>query len=156
MVQLLPLHLRQSFITTRPKASAEPLFDPEANICHIHKTTCFREHASERIEWVSKVASIAVGSPGIPLRYRGCGPRCLDFLEQLWKLIKGGSCVYMHSNISQPFRTALLGFFDPCKVHWPCFRYFLICSNEPPLSASWMVMAFRFSSGIHSPVIGWG
>lgn len=68
-------------------------FDPLANICrspaHPEEERPFHRHAVERLEWVSeacltpgKMASGRQGARTIPIRHRGCGIRCLDWLEE--------------------------------------------------------------------------
>ena len=41
-------------------------------------------HAEERYTWVSELAGVRVGETtgGVPLLWRGCGPGCLDFLDE--------------------------------------------------------------------------
>src|SRR6266851_4660653 len=41
-------------------------------------------HAEERYTWVSELAGVRVGETtgGVPLLWRGCGPGCLDFLNE--------------------------------------------------------------------------
>jgi hypothetical protein len=40
--------------------------------------------AEERYTWVNELAGVRVGETtgGVPLLWRGCGPGCLDFLDE--------------------------------------------------------------------------
>lgn len=75
-------------------------FDPLSHVCrspaHAGHARVFYRPAVERFEWVSeaslKPAAAAVAQPptkkrgsdvrNIPIRWRGCGPTCLDWLEE--------------------------------------------------------------------------
>ncbi|KAK4055186.1 hypothetical protein OIV83_000466 [Microbotryomycetes sp. JL201] len=63
-------------------------FDPLSNVCrspaHGGQERVFYRPAVERIEWVSEsylVGGSASGTRSIPILHRGCGRRCLDWLE---------------------------------------------------------------------------
>lgn len=91
---------RQSSGPTQPAAppTAQP-FDPASHQCrspaHPHDARVFFRPAVERLEWVSearlrgRAAAAPLGEEGegegevrdVPVRWRGCGPRCLDWLE---------------------------------------------------------------------------
>ncbi|GAA5949584.1 hypothetical protein JCM3765_002713 [Sporobolomyces pararoseus] len=77
---------------TPPALPAQP-FDPLANVCrspfHPEEEKVFLQPAVERFEWIEesllKPRAIDLkggGSKTIPLKWRGCGPRCLDWLEE--------------------------------------------------------------------------
>lgn len=64
-------------------------FDPLANICrsptHPDEERPFYRHAVERIEWVAEscfTGGRSESSAKIPIRHRGCGATCLDWLEE--------------------------------------------------------------------------
>lgn len=46
-----------------------------------HHGNVFVRHASERYTWDKYIAGVDVGAP-VPLRWRGCLQRCLDFLDE--------------------------------------------------------------------------
>ncbi|GAA5949076.1 hypothetical protein JCM21900_004850 [Sporobolomyces salmonicolor] len=79
------------------EAPAAQPFDPLAHVCrsphHAEEERFFYEHAVERIEWVCESslkqravvptrARVGAEARTIPIRWRGCGPRCLDWLEE--------------------------------------------------------------------------
>lgn len=77
---------------TAVERDEEP-FDPLANICrspaHPDEERPFYNHAVERVEWVSESCLTPgrarpgrQGARTIPIRHRGCGVRCLDWLEE--------------------------------------------------------------------------
>lgn len=65
-------------------------FDPSSNVCyspaHAGEGRHFYQPAVERFEWVSesslKSGRVDSGPKKIPLRHRGCGATCLDWLEE--------------------------------------------------------------------------
>ncbi|GAA5834349.1 hypothetical protein JCM9279_004292 [Rhodotorula babjevae] len=88
---------RQSSGPIHPAAppTSQP-YDPASHQCrspaHPHDARVFVRHAVERLEWVSAArlrgrAARGEGEDGegevrdVPVRWRGCGPRCLDWLE---------------------------------------------------------------------------
>lgn len=99
----LPRHLLAPFaeaipsaftLATPPTNENESLYDPLASICcspaHADAEVVYYRHAVERFEWVSE-ASLKEQVPGqspfegprvIPLRHRGCGSKCLDWLDE--------------------------------------------------------------------------
>lgn len=104
----LPPHLFAPFATTLrrhstlerdPKTGRQP-FCPLSNVCrspaHPDIEVCFREHAVERLEWVSEASlkkpplkssgETAERKPqekqSVPILHRGCSANCLDWLEE--------------------------------------------------------------------------
>lgn len=91
---------RQSTGPAQPAAppTTQP-FDPASHQCrspaHAHEARVFFRPAVERLEWVSEArlrgrampAGLGEGEEGegevrdVPVRWRGCGARCLDWLE---------------------------------------------------------------------------
>jgi hypothetical protein len=51
------------------------------NTSHAGRPFIFRRACSVRLEWFTAIAGSAV-SPPVPVEWRGCSWRCLDFLEQ--------------------------------------------------------------------------
>lgn len=48
---------------------------------HIGVSSCFSEPAEVRYEWVNRINEVGVGGQ-IPVQWRGCSSRCLEFLEE--------------------------------------------------------------------------
>jgi hypothetical protein len=48
---------------------------------HGRNTSVFVHHVEERFTWVDSIAGIRLGGLA-PLRWRGCGQGCLEFLNQ--------------------------------------------------------------------------
>ncbi|GAA5976875.1 hypothetical protein JCM11641_000897 [Rhodosporidiobolus odoratus] len=97
----LPTPPVSPFLRTRHASSTNPLsstsyqpFDPSSNICrspaHPGDDRVFYAHAVERMEWVSERALQPAageqdkksGERCIPILWRGCGARCLYWLEE--------------------------------------------------------------------------
>ncbi|GAA5859680.1 hypothetical protein JCM1840_006405 [Sporobolomyces johnsonii] len=87
-------HTSASSLSSGGSPAAQP-FDPLANICrsphHANEERFFYEPAVERMEWVCEsslkqrvLVTTRAGAEArtIPIRWRGCGPRCLDWLEE--------------------------------------------------------------------------
>ncbi|KIJ55490.1 hypothetical protein M422DRAFT_240110 [Sphaerobolus stellatus SS14] len=61
--------------------------DVTANICPGHggaQTSVFYQHVEERMEWVGTIAGVNIAESRtgwVPIRWRGCSHRCLNFLD---------------------------------------------------------------------------
>lgn len=60
--------------------------DARSSLCanqqkHIEVSSCFSEPAEVRYEWVKRIKEVDVGGL-VPVEWRGCSYRCLEFLEE--------------------------------------------------------------------------
>lgn len=87
-----PRRLSGSFA---PHPPTKQPFDPSSHVCrspaHPHEARMFVRPAVERFEWVSEGRLRGKGEDAegdgeevrnVPVRWRGCGARCLDWLEE--------------------------------------------------------------------------
>jgi hypothetical protein len=54
---------------------------------HGRNTSVFVQHVEERFTWVNSIAGIKLGGLA-PLRWRGCGRGCLEFLNSTAVTVK--------------------------------------------------------------------
>ncbi|KAJ7224246.1 hypothetical protein GGX14DRAFT_322783, partial [Mycena pura] len=92
--KVIPPHLRAVFDEIHPgsvdvdrDASTSPTDEPNCSlgVCpaplHTHAESVFVKPAEERYTWETVVARVDLGGGGVPLKWRGCLWRCLDFLD---------------------------------------------------------------------------
>ncbi|THH27088.1 hypothetical protein EUX98_g7101 [Antrodiella citrinella] len=86
-----------SVFSTRSRASGSTAFSlpdppkpahPGISVCpspaHLHRMgkPVYVRHAVERFTWEDEIAGVNMGRDCVPVLWRGCGPACLDFLDQ--------------------------------------------------------------------------
>ena len=64
----------------------DAMLDARSSLCadqqkHIGVSSCFSEPAEVQYEWVKRINDVDVGGL-IPVEWRGCSYRCLEFLEE--------------------------------------------------------------------------
>jgi hypothetical protein len=64
----------------------DAMLDARSSLCpnqqkHIGVSSCFSEPAEVRYQWVKRINEVDVGGL-IPVEWRGCSYRCLEFLEE--------------------------------------------------------------------------
>ena len=87
-IKSLPLHLSYPFLPLLGLSPSsmfrrkEAEFDPLGNTCARCLGSVFVQHSVERLEWVNELPGCKESTTGLPILFRGCAVRCLDFLER--------------------------------------------------------------------------